>query len=88
MSAHKVNSGEKKISSRSCRDSNSQLFDHESGALTNKLSRLAIVIVIIIIIIIIIIIFIFNIIIIIIIIIIKKLIMRLPCVAELIRDNT
>ena len=30
----------RKFSCRSCRDSNSQPFDHESGALTNKLSRL------------------------------------------------
>ena len=30
----------KKFSRRSCRDSNSQPFDHESGALTNKLLRL------------------------------------------------
>ena len=30
----------RKFSRRSCRDSNSQPFDHESGALTNKLSRL------------------------------------------------
>ena len=29
-----------KLSRRSCRDSNSQPFDHESGAVTNKLSRL------------------------------------------------
>ena len=29
-----------KFSRRSCRDSNSQTFDHESGALTNKLCRL------------------------------------------------
>ena len=28
------------FSRRSCRDSNSQPFDHESGALTSKLSRL------------------------------------------------
>ena len=31
---------EKKFSRRSCRDSNWQPFDHKSGALTNKLSRL------------------------------------------------
>ena len=31
---------EKKFSRRFCRDSNSQPFDHKSGALTNKLSRL------------------------------------------------
>ena len=37
-SAHKVDSGEKKFSRRSCQDSNSQYLDHESGALTNKLS--------------------------------------------------
>ena len=37
-SAHKVNSRE--FSRRSCWDSNSQPFDHESAALTNKLSRL------------------------------------------------
>ena len=30
----------RKFSRRSCRDSNSQLFDHESGAQTNKFSRL------------------------------------------------
>ena len=30
----------RKFSRRSCRDSNSQSFDHESGALSNKLSRL------------------------------------------------
>ena len=30
----------KKFSRRSCRDSNSQPFDHESGALTNKLPLL------------------------------------------------
>ena len=30
----------RKFSRRSCRDSNSQSFDHESGALTNELSRL------------------------------------------------
>ena len=30
----------RKFSCRSCRDSNSQPFDHESGALTNQLSRL------------------------------------------------
>ena len=30
---------EKNISSRSCRDSNARPFDHESGALTNTLSR-------------------------------------------------
>ena len=29
---------EKKFSRRSCLDPNSQTFDHESGALTNKLS--------------------------------------------------
>ena len=38
-SAHKVNSGEDKFSHCSCRDSNSQTFDHESAILTNKLSR-------------------------------------------------
>ena len=32
----------RKLSRHSCRDSNSQLFDHESGALTNKLSQLPI----------------------------------------------
>ena len=32
----------RKFSRRSCWDSNSQPFDHESGALTNKLSRLKI----------------------------------------------
>ena len=37
--AHKVK-WRRKFSHRSCRDSNSQSFDHESGALTNKLSRL------------------------------------------------
>ena len=31
----------RKFSHRSCRDSNSQPFDHESGALTNKLSRVS-----------------------------------------------
>ena len=36
-SAHKVNSRE--FSRRSCWDSNSQPFDHESGVLTNKLFR-------------------------------------------------
>ena len=30
----------RRFSRRSCRDSNSQAFDHESGALANKLSRL------------------------------------------------
>ena len=32
----------RKFSCRSCRDSNSQPFDHESGALTNKLSRVTV----------------------------------------------
>ena len=36
VSTHKVDSGEEN-SPRSLRDSNSQPFDHESGALTNKL---------------------------------------------------
>ena len=39
-SQHTKSTLEKKISRRSSRDSNSQPFDHESGALTNKLSRL------------------------------------------------
>ena len=38
-SQHTTLTLEKKISRRSCRDSNSQPFDRESGALTNKLSR-------------------------------------------------
>ena len=38
--ALEVNSGEKKFSGRSRRDSNSKPSDHESGALTNKLSWL------------------------------------------------
>ena len=38
-SAHKVDSGEKNFC-HSCWYSNSQPFDHESGTLTNKLSRL------------------------------------------------
>ena len=38
-SAHKVD-WRRKFSRCSCRDSNSQSSDHESGALTNKLSRL------------------------------------------------
>ena len=38
MSQHTKLILEKKLSHRSCRDSNSQLFDHKSSTLTNKLS--------------------------------------------------
>ena len=34
-----MDSGKRTFSRRSCWDSNSQPFDHEPGALTNKLSR-------------------------------------------------
>ena len=44
-SQHRKSTMEKKISSRSCRDSNPRPFGHESGALTTELSPLPLLLV-------------------------------------------